>query len=200
MLNRAFRCILILASSAPSLSGIDLPAPVDVAVPLVTQKTEEWCWLAVAQMAMRYRNGRAPEQCEMVPVGRPAERQVCCKSPFRCARTGTLEDVQRLLLETGHLKSVILGPINFGELYNSIRQGNPVIIAYESSQKKFHAVVARGMKFYGTGDRITPMVLVNDPMASEPLWVPFKKLQDTWTALLIVGKPDKDEPAASTIQ
>ena len=184
------RIVLTVVHSSLLLTAVDLPSPIDLAVPLVNQKTETWCWLAVAQMAMQYRNGRSPEQCEMAPVDRASEKLNCCKSPSRCASTGTIEGIQKILSEAGNLRSAISGPINFGQLYNSIRQGNPVAIAYDSGEQKFHVVIARGMKFYGTAESITPMVLVNDPMASEPLWIPYKRLQETWTSLLVIGKAE----------
>ena len=174
------------------LTALDLPNPVDIRVPLVNQKAEEWCWLAVAQMAIQFRTGHAPDQCEMLSLENPRERKACCAAPFRCERKGTMEDIQAVLLEYGKVKSDLVPPVNFGELYNAIRQGDPVIIAYESAPNKFHVVVARGMKFLGDEERITPLVLVNDPMAAQPLWVPYKRIRETWTATLIVGKPQQE--------
>ena len=34
------------------------------------------------------------------------------------------------------------------------------------------------------------MVLVNDPMASKPLWVPYKQLRETWLSSVAIGPPD----------
>lgn len=68
--------IALLLLTAPATSWVGAqgmpnpvpPPPVLLNVPQVRQTTPVWCWLAVAEMAVRYRHlGRGLSQCQMGP-------------------------------------------------------------------------------------------------------------------------------------
>jgi hypothetical protein len=173
------------------MAAPSLPPPVQLPVPLVTQETEVWCWLAVTEMALRYRgDSAAPRQCEIIASASKIPTSLCCNQPYACARTGSMSEIRLALARFGHVSSEFSPPVNFGVLYRVISDGNPVIIDYESGANSSHVVIARGMMFLTAGDRISPMVLVNDPMASRPLWVPYKELRAKWISSITVGPAD----------
>lgn len=183
--------LALTAGTLNQSAAEDLAAPVVLDVPLVTQQTEVWCWLAVTEMALLYRNrGIAPRQCEIIGAGRNVGSGLCCEQPLSCARTGTIREIRFALARFGNVSSEFAPPVNFGVLYRVLRDGYPVIIGYSTGANSAHVVIARGMKIHRSGSRVTPMVLVNDPMASKPLWVPYKQLRETWLSSVAIGPPD----------
>jgi hypothetical protein len=182
----------VVAATLRGQNPVELP-PVNLDVPLIRQKTEVWCWLAVTEMAIQYRNrGAAPRQCEMIAAGLETSPSVCCTQPQKCARAGTMREIRFALATFGKVSSEFSPPVNFGVLYRAIKDGYPVIISYVTGPDSAHVVIARGMKFLIQGDRITPLVLVNDPLEPRPVWVPYKQLRANWISSIAIGPPDLD--------
>ena len=70
--------------------------PVDLGIPNVPQETDVWCWAAVAEQIIRWRNlGGGYSQCELVSIADGFTGPYCCNPPAasgdpRCHRTGNL--------------------------------------------------------------------------------------------------------------
>ena len=103
-----------------------------------------------------------------------------------------MREIRFALATFGKISSEFSPPVNFGVLYRAIERGYPVIICYASGPDSAHVVIARGMKILVQEDRVTPMVLVNDPLESRPLWVPYKQLRAKWISSIAIGPPDLD--------
>lgn len=183
-----------------SLAGV--LKPVRVEVPFVRQHTGMWCWLAVAEMALRYKKGASPPQCRLADLAFALPPGSCCK-PGRCQKGASLNVIKELLAKRG-VKSRLQGPeISFEEVYNLLEKRNIFIVRLVRRSRSMirvgpkslgHVVVLRGVRFVpppprsplAIQNRPMPLVLINDPRFFRPIEVPFVDVASNWEGMLVV--------------
>ncbi len=188
------------------------PPPVLLNVPLVRQQTPVWCWLAVSEMAMQYRNmGASAKQCEIMEIGYGLAPGTCCANPQACARPASgMHEVQNVIARFGGVLTAWTLPQDPATLYRLLQADRPVIAQFRSSAASTHVVVVRGMRFqtvqtgyhpiYGPIYSHVPMVLVNDPLGVFPQEIAYANLAALWVDSLIIGPKaaPPPPPAASS--
>jgi hypothetical protein len=159
---------------------------------MIQQQTPVWCWLACAEMVVRWKNsGAGPRQCELASAANNGPSPVCCypQNPMvmqACMRTGGLPEIQALIGFFGHSASAITPPGSPIDLYQALAQRKAVIAALMSTPFSGHVVVIRGMD----PNAPTPggVIFVNDPMSQFTQPVPFTLfLQQHWNAAIVVA-------------
>ncbi len=112
-----------------------------LAVPLVGQQTEVWCWAAASEMIFRYYSV-GTTQCRILTAWVGVD---CCNYPTYCRYTApTVEFIQQTLYGIGGIRSrAIPRALAFHELKSEIDQGRPLIIGYQGSFAG-HVVVVYG--------------------------------------------------------
>jgi len=175
-----FTAIMLATANAEA----QRPQPVDIDVPLVTQDTDEWCWLAVAEMIMLERTDRSELQCEMVERRDGLASGWCCEDLSRCARPSTsLNETAQVLAAAGVRTRPGMAVLP-STLYSLLSAGMPVIAQVRNSEGTTHAVVIRGMYYIG----FTAILIVNDPMEIAPREIPHSILAVGWINSLIVER------------
>lgn len=192
-MKRLIITLLLLAPSAVIAQPMMRPpaAPIALPVPTITQRTLVWCWLAVAEMVIRYRNqGRGLEQCQMMSIGHGMPPQACCADARPCARPGQLDEIQRLIAHFGGRFNQLSPPQDPMSVYQHLRRGTPIIASINSGMGMGHVVVIRGMRFVPQRTRMgvqwMPMLLINDPMSMIPGEVPYRQFLRQWRASILV--------------
>lgn len=180
-LKRCALCVALVQSFAAQ--GLAQEA-VDLPVPLVAQDTLEWCWVASAQMVLRFRGVDPPNQCQIMEMGYHTPPGACCSNPNRCAIPGTIYQVQRIISYFGGGFTQLNRPADPSQLYSVLKQGAPVI-AHLALPTGGHFVVIRGIN-WSSG---SPAVEINDPFFGS-LTLPFSQLVQIWDAGLYV-EPDR---------
>jgi len=176
--------IVALFHESPASAQVNLP------IQNIQQRTASWCWVAVAEQIIRWKNnGRGPQQCELVAIANGLPPGACCfpsPNPMvmqACMRTGGLHEIQGMIAAFGHSFSVVAPPTHPVALFQTLQQGHPIILAVQSSPFSGHVVVLRGM-IMGPD----PLLIINDPMGwtgfSQP--VPFSRLATMWQAAILV--------------
>ncbi len=109
---------LILMSSI-STYAFPPPPPVDIPIQNIPQQTEVWCWAAVAQQIIHFKNGpmNTPAQCAMVALSKNTHIPYCCSNFNNCATTGSLTEIQALLSYFGGSFSSYSPPADPMSLY-----------------------------------------------------------------------------------
>lgn len=180
------------------------PRPVSVPVPHIMQRTSMWCWLAVAEMVVRYKHwGRGPSQCQLMEIGLAMPPGRCCRNPRACLRGGTLKEIMRIINHFNGRSTALGPPASPGELY-SLFSRNQVIIARLVQSKRpgiriggpppGHVVVLRGLGYEqvvfksprGPIRRLAPVVLINDPQFPHPIKVPYPDVISNWERSILV--------------
>lgn len=179
----------------------DRPPPIVLKVPLVRQDTFVWCWLANAEMIVRYFRGRSPSQCQMMEIGYRTLPGACCGNPRACMRGGTgMQELQQVIRYFGGVATTWTPPSDPMTLYNVLAQNQAVVAQVKVSDLGTHVVVIRGMRFQQINGfdplgrpvrSVVPLVLVNDPMSLLPQEVPYGRLLQVWIDSLIV-EPSSD--------
>lgn len=161
-------------------------APVDLHIQNITQQTIAWCWAAVAQQIIYWKRSYSPDQCELVAIAYNSNAQYCCTYPQACTVTGTLEQIQGLIMYYGGSYSAITPPADPYTLYQTLASGSAVILAIQSSPYSGHVVVVRGMEWMQTQWGVQPVLYINDPMEYFTKPVPFYDLLGYWQAAIVV--------------
>ncbi|MFX4223359.1 MAG: papain-like cysteine protease family protein [Thalassobaculum sp.] len=160
-------------------------APIGLGIPNIPQETQVWCWAAVAQQIIYWKTGDAPPQCALVAIANGAHPGFCCSGNPQCAVTGHLQQIQFLIGQFGGSMSTIAPPAGPGPVYNTLSNGNAIIMAVQSSPFSGHVVVINGMSCYGPN----AVLHINDPigwpMLSQP--VPFQQVLPFWSAAIVVS-------------
>ena len=183
-----------------SLAGV--LKPVKAEVPFVRQQTALWCWLAVAEMALRYKKGASLPQCRLADLAFRMTPGACCK-PGKCQKGASLTVVHALLAYMG-VKSRPQGPeISSDEVYRLLKQGRIFIVRLVRRDRGpirvgpksvGHVVVLRGMRFVpappgsplARQNKALPLVLINDPSFLSPIEVPFPDVISNWEGMLVI--------------
>lgn len=162
-------------------------APVDLGIPNISQQTPVWCWAAVAEQIIRWRNGgSSPPQCALVAMANNFPPQACCAGHPACVRPGALQQIQLLIANFGYIHSSIQPPAHPHIVYSTLSQGRAIILQIQSPYSQIgHVVVLRGMSCFQS----TSIVHINDPMnwhfLSQP--VQFAQFAPHWRSALVVG-------------
>lgn len=195
-LKLAFILLLFLVKPISALAypyPTMLPPPVDIPIPNIPQETDVWCWVAVVQQIVYFKNGSmgTPSQCAMVSISKNVPIQYCCTNSNNCRTTGSLQEIQQLLRHFGGSFSSYSPPANAMALYQTLAQGKPVImqisttpLGYQSGMS--HVIVIRGMYFQQTPMGVIPMLIINDPLGQFTQNVPFAQLAPLWQAAIVV--------------
>lgn len=169
------------------------PPPIDIPIRNLPQQTEVWCWAAVAQQIIHYKNGptNTPEQCAMVALSKNAPIPYCCSRFYNCAVTGSLREIQQLLRYFGGSYISYSTPADPMTVYRTLAQNKPIIMQISTTPSGYpsgmnHVIVIRGMFFQSTPSGIVPMLIVNDPLSLYTLPVPFAQLAQIWQAAIVV--------------
>lgn len=171
-------------------AGQAIPPPVDLPIQNLRQETEVWCWAAVSQQIIAASRGQqnTPAQCALVAMANGAEPGVCCNGyNQQCVRTGTIDQIQKLIAQFGGRASSFAEPTDPMTLYNTLAGGHAVILALQAQPGAGHVVVVRGMSFVQTQGGIEPVLHVNDPMAVYTQPVPYRQLVGIWKAAVVVN-------------
>jgi hypothetical protein len=166
-----------------------LPPPVDINIPNIPQQTQVWCWVAVAQQIISASNGgNSPPQCALVAMANNTHPDVCCVQQHPgCITTGSLQQIQGLILQFGGHVSTLAPPANPMVLYNTLSSGRPIIMSVQSSPFSGHVVVLRGMTWVQTPLGVEAVLHINDPMSFFTQPVPFSALVPYWRAAIVVN-------------
>ena len=157
----------------------------------IPQETEVWCWAAVAQQIVYSLQGGqgTPPQCHMVARGLNMHPLNCCNQLGRfngnlaCKVTGSLQQIQGLIMEFGGQYSTLAPPAHPSVLYNTLNQGRAIILGIRSSPYTGHVVVLRGISVVSG----VTVLHINDPMNYFTQPIPFPKLIPFWSSAIVVG-------------
>jgi len=181
MRNSLCGALGFLALTSASLAQV----PVSLPVPVVRQATIEWCWVAAAEMILKYKGAKSPRQCEIMERGYGGLPGSCCGDTSRCTQPGQITDIQRIVAFYGGVLTNLNRPALPAELYSILSQGSPVV-AHLNLPTGGHFVVIRGMTWEPSPVGLIPIVQINDPMSSDPLVMPFDRLVGVWDAAVYV--------------
>lgn len=178
LLSAAAGCLI----AAPSRAKPAAPPPIDLGIANIAQQTPLWCWAAVAEQIIAWRQGESPPQCALVAAAFGAPAALCCGQPQACLTTGGLPQIQALLAHFGGAPSRIAPPADPMALYRALAEEHPVILAVRLTPYNGHVVVLRGMAWTPA-----PVLLINDPLAHFARPVPFAQLLPYWLAAIVVA-------------
>ncbi|PKF33389.1 papain-like cysteine protease family protein [Acinetobacter proteolyticus] len=195
-LKAIFILLILVIKPIPTFAYIPAmpplaPPPIDLPIKNIPQETHVWCWAAVVQQIMLFKKGPAntPPQCGLVAAANGVNPNYCCANLGNCAVTGDASKIQKLLYYFNGSATTYTFPANPMALYQTLAQGQPVII--ELSQPYLgmtHVVVVRGMGFAQTSFGIVPVLHINDPMGhpgyTQP--VPFDQIAPLWKSAIVV--------------
>lgn len=172
----------------PSPPVTPLPASVHVNVPNRLQQTQVWCWAAVSQQIIEWSRGMSPPQCALVAVANNAPPAMCCGNPHpSCVRTGTIPQVQGLILAySGHASHVIAPSLNPLGLYVYLSNGQPIILEVRTTPAATHVVVVVGMSFMRTQYGPVALLEVNDPMSVYTQPIPYQNIYPSIVRVLVI--------------
>jgi hypothetical protein len=175
---------------AVELPMAQIPPPIDLGIPNISQETPVWCWAAVAQQIINAKVGpnRTPPQCALVALANGAAPAFCCGgyNPM-CVRTGSLSQIAALIRNFGGQLSSYAAPTDPISLYRTLSSGRPVILHVRSSFSSTHVVVLRGMSFTPTPFGVQAILHINDPLAYFTQPVAFSQLAAIWIDALVVN-------------
>ena len=175
----------------------EVPPPALLDVPIVTQDTPAWCWLAASEMVIRHENtGISLRQCEMLEIGFALPVGECCRDLASCTGFAYgMEEMQSIIAQFGGVVTTLTPPLPPQVLYGSLLSGHPVIARIRSGLTASHAIVIRGMRFRATEETapdgtvttiVEPILFVNDPLSYFPHELPYERLLPLWIDSLIV--------------
>lgn len=150
-------------------------------VPNVTQNTPQWCWVAVAEMVIRYLHlGAGFNQCAML---QDTYRAPCCVQPAMCNRPGHMAEIQNLIARYGGRWSSMAPALDPNSIALHLSQNRPIIAFVRlPMQDVGHFVVIRGIRNTPLG----PQVLINDPLSWVPSTVSLAQFYQYWQASIVV--------------
>ena len=175
-----------------AFEGIAAAQSIDLDVPLVRQDTLAWCWIASAEMVLRYLGVDPPAQCQIMERGYGAPPGTCCNDPAQCTRGGSITEIQSIVASYGGTTSRLDTPRDSLTLAMLLRQSIP-IIAHLNLPTGGHFVVIRGIKHPEKLEKA--MVHINDPSAPRPFKIPYGQLMKYWDLALYVAPGSHLKPA-----
>jgi len=163
-----------------------LPPPVDLGIRNIRQKTDVWCWAAVAQQVITKRKGQSPPQCALVAMVHGRYPSHCCPHYERCAVPGSLGQIQTLIRNFGQRSSTLSPPTDAMTLYRTLRAGHPIILAIRNSPYSGHVVVLTGMTWVNGRNGPEALLHINDPLLVIPPRLSLGDLLPRWRAAIVV--------------
>ncbi len=179
---------LAFASIAPAAGKArGLPPTIDLGIINIQQQNAVWCWAAVAQQIITKRRGQSPPQCALVAMANGNNPSYCCPDSGRCAVTGTLAQIQKLIANFGGRQSSIRQPSDPMSVYRMLRAGQPIILALNNAgQQSGHVVLLTGMSWVRTRHGAEPILHINDPYGTIPPRLHWRQLMHRWHAAIVV--------------
>lgn len=185
MLQRRFLMVSGLATLPALAQG-----PIDLGIPNIRQQTQVWCWVAVAEQIIRWKNGGgSPSQAELVSIANGWPPQACpmANNPMMlqaCIRTGGLHEIAGLIGAFSMSAAGFAPPAAWPLLYQTLAQRRPIILSVQATPYSGHVVVLRGIV-----PGPDPILLINDPMGWPGFFqgVPFSRLLQFWTGAIVVA-------------
>lgn len=174
-----------LLPSTAQAQGSATCGAIDLGVPPVAQQSGVWCWAAVAEQIIRWKQGHSPPQCALVALAYGQGVAPCCGGLPQCRVAGSLQQIQYLIGLFGGGASTLAPPTTPAVLHATLAVGRPIVMSVRASPYAGHVVVIRGMRCGPAG----PVLLVNDPISWGPLTqpVPFAALLPYWQAAIVVS-------------
>ena len=167
------------------------PPAINLGVLNLPQEGPVWCWVAVARQIIAWKHqdlAMAPEQCALVAMSNNAPPAACClQMNPACNITGSIQQIQDLILNFGASYSSIAPPAHPMVLYHTLASGRPIILQIESGPGTAHVVVLQGMTWYYTPSGPRAMLHINDPMNIYPVPVPFEDIASIWMSAIVVN-------------
>jgi hypothetical protein len=181
--------ILVILFSCGTASA-QVPPPINLGIMNLPQEGPVWCWAAVAQQIVAWKKGfyATPAQCALVAMGNGAHPSICCDmiNPA-CNKTGSLEQIQGLILQFGGSFSAIAPPANPMILYGTLSSGHPIILQIATGPGMAHVVVLQGMSWFLTPMGPRAVLHINDPMSVYTMPVPFESIASVWMSAIVVN-------------
>lgn len=143
----------------------------------IRQETGKWCWLAVSEQIIRWKQGTSPTQAQLA-------EWVIGNDPRLWERGGRLEEIATLIRHWGLASTTIELPSDPLGVYAWLAKSSPVILAVDTSPETAHVVVLRGMVWQGD----EALFIINDPLLRPgySLAVTWRQLRRTWKASVVV--------------
>jgi hypothetical protein len=190
-MSNVFRAVFVTMGILLSeLAHAQLPQPVNIPIQNIPQETNVWCWAAVAQQIILASRGpvNTPPQCALVAMANGAPPIACCGgyNP-NCLVTGSIPQIQNLILQFGGHVSSYAPPTDPMTLYRTLSSGHPVILQIASGPGSAHVVVVTGMSFVQTPFGIDPVLHVNDPMAIFAQPISYGRILPIWMSAIVVN-------------
>ena len=183
---KKFTLIVLLWISAMQSSYSQTPRTVDLGISNIPQEQSNWCWAAVAQQIIQWRQGSSPTQCAL--VGEALNAQACCQSPHKYNRSGSMQQVQQLIASYGAAYSSMSPPTNPQDLHKTLAEGKALIVYLRTSRTAGHLIVVRGMSWLRTRSAgRQPYLFVNDPLAYFTRPVAYTRLLSFWRDAIVVN-------------
>ena len=166
-------------------------------VPQVEQENAKWCWLAVTEMAIRYRVGKSPTQCEMYEALEGWQPGACCGKKDSCDRAGYTYEMDRIMAIYAGVFAKDTKKLDEVEIYNYLKQGMPVVANVLGTMPYTHVIVIRGMRYKPVVTRVdwrgvpiieyVPMLYVNNPARALPEWKTYEAIRRNWIDTVVIG-------------
>jgi hypothetical protein len=156
-------------------------------IPLILQNTPVWCWVASAEMVIRYKNyGNSLQQCQMLEIGFQTPSGYCCSNPNNCMTTGTAQQIQYLVYNFGGRASSLSGPLSEKSVLTTLKSNNPVIAFIKLSpfSNSGHVVVIRGIRF--SQDVQQAVLTINDPLSYISQETTYANFLQYWQGSIII--------------
>lgn len=189
-----FLAFLALPFLAVPASAQYYPEPVDLGIKNEEQKIEEWFWPALARQVLLKQNPQTPTQCQLASLANDprdgSEGPNCCLDPIPegCKRPLDHQELLAFFEQANVPTEVIPRPKTVEEIYEYLKNGQPILVGFLIAQDKRHAYLVRGLSWEEDGQ---PMLLINDPHVTEPFKAPFDEEVPGWRTVIVV-KPNPD--------
>jgi hypothetical protein len=185
MWRALFLVALLLGSAAPEPA---LARQITLPIPEVKQRQDVWCWVAVAEMLVRYYTGESRRQCRLLETGYGLPEDYCCGSEARCRRPGDLSEVAQLIEDISGQETRITGaPPRPSAVARQLERNRAIVAAIRPpGQQIGHVVVVHGIR----SGRDWAELLINGPMSRVAETIPYRRLRSMWQASIIVRFDD----------
>lgn len=163
------------------------PDPITLAIPHFEQETSYWCWAALVQQTIAWRNFGRPDQCQIVGMANAAKEIQpfdCCthKTDPGCNRPGNLPEIKAIIAAYGGRAESVSPPNSPEEVYNYLMNQKALICGIKYDANNNHIYLVKGI-YWTNGEAI---LVINDPATSAHRELPFKEARPTWMETLAV--------------
>lgn len=163
------------------------PEAVFLGITNYQQQQTRWCWAAAAQQALLYKNGSAPQQCEIVATGLGLSPDQCCNMPYSCNYTGSISQIQYVIGVYGHRPSSVARPTNPLKIHQALKSPKVIIMDVLTSPSSRHAVIINGIEWVHTKYGLEAVLHINDPWRRFTEPVLFRDIGRYWRTAIVVS-------------